>query len=230
MPMKRLILYRIIIFFLLTITLLQAKEKVAVTIKSKGDVKYKKELEKKFKNTLIVGSPLENKDEIAVGEESFASIVFIDDKSMLNIHENTNFVVRRNQKESKIIKRISLEYGRIRANVNKDQRNEFIISTPTSVAAVKGTIFWVISNEEEGDTFFGVEGSVEIRNLISNKTILLAQNEKGTSNLQGDLEKTKISRDELPGEENEEGETKVLRIPFENEEGDIKYLEIYYKE
>ena len=230
MPMKRLLLFRIVILFLLTFIILDATEKVAVTIKSKGDVKYKKELEKKFNKDLAVGAPLENKDEISVGKESFASIVFIDDKSMLNIHENTNFVVRRDQKNSKIIKRISLEYGRIRANVNKDQQNEFIISTPTSVAAVKGTIFWVITNEAEGDIFYGVEGSVEIRNLISNKTILLGQNEKGTSDPQGDLEKSKISKEELPDEEQEDGETKVLRIPFENEEGDIKYLEIYYKE
>lgn len=212
------------------LTTLHANEKVAVTIKSKGEVKYKKEKEKKFDKELIVGAALENKDEISVGGKSYASIVFIDDKSMLNIHENTNFIVRRDRKNSKIIKRISMEYGRLRANIHKDANNEFIISTPTSVAAVKGTIFWVFSDEEDGDTFYGIEGSVEITNLISNKKILLAKNEKGSSSKQGDLDKTAVTEEELPTEESQDGESKVIRIPFENEDGEIKYLEIHYRE
>jgi hypothetical protein len=210
--------------------ILLGNEKVAVTIKSKGDVKFKREEEKEFQKKLDVGQALENKDEVAVGKKSFASIIFLEDKSMLNIHENTNFIVHRDRKNSKIIRRISLEYGRLRANVQKSANKEFIISTPTSVAAVKGTIFWVISDETEGDTFYGVEGSVEITNLISNKKVLLSQNEKGVSNSDGDLEKYKVTQEEMPKDDDETGTSKVIRIPYENDQGEIKHLEIHYKE
>ena len=228
--MKTKNIYKIILISILIFSTLFGNEKVAVTIKSKGIVKFKKETDKKFDKKLQVGSTLENKSEITVGKKSFASIIFIDDKSMLNIHENTNFIVRRDVKNSKIIKRISMEYGKVLANVNKDRNNEFIISTPTSVAAVKGTIFWVISDESDGDTFYGIEGSVEITNLASNKVVILGKNEKGTSTKDGKLDKEPIKPNQVPQAQTQEAETKVIRVQYKNDEGEIKYLEINYKE
>ena len=58
-------------------------------------------------------------------------------------------------------------------NVSKQLENEFSIITPTSVATVKGTNFWLICNGPEGDKFFGVEGSVEIKNIESGRVVLL---------------------------------------------------------
>ena len=121
-----------------------------------------------------------------------------------------------------------MEYGKLKANVNKSKNNEFIIATPTSVAAVKGTIFWIISHRENGDTFYGIEGEVEIQNLITDEKIRLNPNERGRSLVDGTLQKKQFSENQLPDDDNQN--LKKIRIKFQNEEGETKYLEINYEE
>ena len=227
--------YLIIFVLIILISNIGAQtEKIAVALKVGGQVEYKHSDEDEFSKNLKQGSVLQNEDVISTGKQGYAVLVFIDDKSQLTIHENTEFVIQRKQTDSNILKRVSMQYGKIKANVNKQKNDEFIISTPTSVAAVKGTIFWILSDPDQGDQFFGVEGMVEIENLISNRTIMMLQQEKTTSTPDGEIDKEKYEQPDLPGSsssgEGQDTEEKVLRIRFKNAEGEIKYLEIKYEE
>ena len=51
----------------------------------------------------------------------------------------------------------------VRATVTK-QNTDFVIQTPTSVASVKGTDFWLITNPETGDQIIGIEGIIGLTN------------------------------------------------------------------
>ena len=51
-----------------------------------------------------------------------------------------------------------MDVGTIRATVNK-QNSNFVIQTPTSVASVKGTDFWMITDPVDGDLVIGWKGS-----------------------------------------------------------------------
>ncbi|HMA62680.1 MAG TPA: FecR family protein [bacterium] len=232
--MKKINYLIILVLIVLISNMWGQTEKIAVALKVNGTVEYKHSDEDEFSKTLKQGAVLQNEDVISTGKQGYAVLVFIDDKSQLTIHENTEFVIQRKQTDSNILKRVSMQYGKIKANVNRQKNDEFIISTPTSVAAVKGTIFWILSDPDQGDQFFGVEGMVEIENLISNRTIMMLQQEKTTSTPDGEIDKEKYEQQELPGigssGQDEDMEEEVLRIRFKNDEGEIKYLEIKYEE
>ncbi|MCF7886487.1 MAG: FecR family protein [Candidatus Marinimicrobia bacterium] len=208
--------------------------KIAVALKTQGEVLYKHADEDKFNKDVETGTIFQNGDVISTDKDGYAVLVFIDDKSQLTIHENSNFVITRQEENSHILKRVSMEYGKLKATIQKQKDDEFIISTPTSVAAVKGTIFWVISDPKEGDQFYGIEGLIEIRNILSNRVLTLQKMEKSTSTPDGGLEKEKIEDEDVPGttyqDQNGAGEEKVLRLRYKNKEGKIKHLEIIYEE
>ena len=59
--------------------------------------------------------------------------------------------------------------------------------TPTSVATVKGTEFWLICNGPEGDKFLGVEGEVEVKNIESGRVVMLTQDSQVISTGSGTI-------------------------------------------
>ena len=112
------------------------------------------------------GSILDDGDKIRTGKSGFVSIIFIDDKSTLKIKENSEAVITGRRTTKDISKKINMDVGTVRATVNK-QNSNFVIQTPTSVASVKGTDFWLLSDPISGDEVIGLDGIV---NLINNET------------------------------------------------------------
>ena len=136
----------------------------------------------------------------------------------------------------KISKTISLDYGTVKASVTK-QKGEFRIATPTSVASVKGTEWWV-SSDENGDIFIVIDGIVEVENLISGTVQNVGADETATSNPDGSVEVEETEEEDVPddpeteGEEEDSGSTiHELRIRMVNEETNTeKYIIIEYAE
>ena len=69
--------------------------------------------------------------------------------------------------------------------------------TPTSVATVKGTEFWLICNGPEGDKFLGIEGEVEIKNIESGRTVILTEDTQVLSTSNGNISTQNMSIQEL---------------------------------
>ena len=76
--------------------------------------------------------------------------------------------------------------GLLKLDVSKQNDDEFMVITPTSVASVKGTSF-ILKSNEDGDSFFGYEGTFEIRNKESNQIVKLSKNLKVISNNDGSI-------------------------------------------
>ena len=210
-------------------------DNIALVTKSKGNVQYKKNTAATMENKLSMGTPLFSNDLIKTGGDGFAIFVYLDDKSMIKIQKSTEMYVRGSVDKGAIAKELSISNGLFKANIESQKGGDFTIVTPTSVASVKGTEFWVVSKGEEGgDQFFGLSGLIEVRNKKSNRTTRVTKNRTAISRPDGQLETRNTRSGELPVDETEtEGGpggggkaqgTQEIKINFEDDSGNQKTL------
>jgi hypothetical protein len=90
------------------------------------------------------------------------------------------------------------------AHITPGVKTSFRVETPTSVASVKGTQFWTICQAGFGDKFYGIEGIVNILNLITGLEANLAAGQMVASTLNGDLFTLPVDPDEIPPDPDEQ--------------------------
>lgn len=220
---------------LLSMTAL-AQEPIGVIAKSSGTTFHKKFNADEYSPNAIMGTQLKNHDWIKTSDDGFVAIFFLDDKSQLKVKGNSEMEILAAVERGKISKTISLDYGTVKASVSK-QKGEFRIATPTSVASVKGTEWWVES-DENGDVFIVMQGVVEVENLISGTVQNVGQDETATSSSDGSVNVEETNDQDIPedpdddDEEDETGSTiHELRIRMVNEESNSeKFIIIEYSE
>jgi len=204
-------------------------ERIALTLKTRGETSLKRSGEQNFKAGVKPGTSLFNRDQIRTGEDGYAVLVFLDDKSQIKIRENSEMVISGTRTTEAISKQIAMQVGTLKAEVSPQRKGEFVIATPTSVASVKGTVFWVTSDPVMGDVFYGMSGSIEVTNNESGAVIVVGANETGTSTPDGQVSVEATQQGAAPQDEEEEGEaSNVLRIQLQNPQGDIKDIKIEY--
>jgi len=199
---------------------------IAVTTKTKGEVSLRAWDSKDFSD-LKPAKVLNDGDHIQTGRDGFGALVYLDDKSMIKVKENTNFDIIGTRSNEGISKRIKINSGTIKAKIQKGEAGGFIIETPTSVATVKGTEFWLVASSD-GDQVFGIDGFVELLNNISGDIVIVGGNETGTSLSTGDLNVTPTVPEDVPTEQ-EEQEINEFEIEFEGPEGNQKTMKIKYR-
>jgi len=199
---------------------------IAVTTKAKGKVSYCSWDSEDYFN-LLPAKSLNDGDHIQTGDDGFGALVYLDDKSMIKIKENTNFDVLGTKNQGQISKRIKINNGTVKASIQKGEMGGFIIETPTSVATVKGTEFWMVTSSE-GDQVFGLEGTVELKNIISGEIIMIGVDETGTSLQTGEINVAVTDPSKVPTD-NEKQEINEFDIYFEGPNGDQKTMKIRYR-
>lgn len=219
-------------FLAWTVTLLAAPllaaDRVAVGTKVKNTVERRPSGQESF-SSLAPGTILFDRDFVRTGSNAFLLLVYLDDKSMLKIKENTGLEIRGTRQGEGISKRIDMTAGTVKAEVAEQRKGDFVISTPTSTASVKGTSFWLVSDPQEGDQLFGLEGVVELTNLISGIVVTVGAGQTGISSPDGTTDVVTTSPDDVPEDVEEAGEEmKELRIRFKNEDGEERDLIINY--
>jgi len=123
-----------------------------------------------------------------------------------------------------------LDSGTIRAQVGKQKRGNFVIRTSVSVASVKGTDFWLISDQKVGDSVIGLEGIVSLLNQISGETLDVTSGFTGLSSMDGSLQSFKTDPKTIPEDPvGSAGDSKKLIIEFQDASGKKKTLIIDYK-
>lgn len=213
-----------------------AQESVGVIAKSKGTTFHKKFNADDYSPKAIMGTQLKNHDWIKTGKDGFIAVFFLDDKSQLKIKGDSELEILAAVERGKISKTISLEHGTVKATVSK-QKGEFRIATPTSVASVKGTEWWV-QTDENGDVFIVVDGVVEVENLVSGVVQNVGQDQTATSNPDGTVDVVPTEEGDVPDDPDEtedsgEDATNIheLKIRMKNEETNAeKYIIIEYSE
>ena len=203
-----------------------AGEKIAIVTKIVGKAEYvrKKEAPKDLNRGFII----ESGDEILTKRDAFVALVFIDDRSALKIKEKSKIVINGKKNAKKISKKINLNNGTIRAQVNSSR--DFLVQTSVSVASVKGTDFWVISDDKTGDSIIGLEGIVTLLNRISGEKIDIKPGITGMSSKDGSLQSIKSDPKDIPIDLAQSADReKKLEIIFNDSSGKQKKLIIDYK-
>ena len=215
--------------FVILINCFVYSNKIAVATKVKGIAEIMKVGKKDF-NNLRAGSILEDGDKIRTGKSGFVAIIFIDDKSMLKIKEDSEAVITGRKTTKDISKKINIDGGTIRASITK-QNVDFVIQTPTSVASVKGTDFWMIVDELLGDQVIGLEGQVSLVNTETGREVMVTTGMTGNSTPDGQVgvSDTNVSSiPEDPSDSSQEGPSQV-RIYLEGPNGEQKVFIIDYQ-
>jgi hypothetical protein len=207
---------------LIAVTIVLAADPSAIVIRARGDVN----LENR-KADLKRGTKLQDGDKLVTGKKGAAAIKFLDDASLLRIRPNSTCVINTKKEKETVAKNIFVEVGTIFSRVTK-QKTSFRVSTPTSVASVKGTKFWTKQEFKGATWYFGEEGVIEISNDAG--SALVKADETGyvsSRNAKPIVRKTK------PGEKPSFGtEDEILdefEFEFENEEGRTKILKFKVK-
>ncbi|MCH7573627.1 MAG: FecR domain-containing protein [Candidatus Marinimicrobia bacterium] len=139
---------------------------LARVLKSTGTVTLKRRTEATFGTALLAAMQLFNGDAISSGDDGFVSLVFLDDRTLLKIKANSQLEII----ESANTRNIQMQFGTMRSKLDQPLK-DFSVATPNSVASVKGTDFWTVSDATAGvDQFYGIEGFVEVLNTISGLT------------------------------------------------------------
>jgi len=151
--MKKLQQISLILFLLIFSIQGWSAEKIALTLKARGHTSLKRSNEEAFKTGVKPGTALFNEDQIKTGEDGYAVLVFLDDKTQIKVRENSEMTISGARTTEAISKQIAMQVGTLKAEISPQRKGEFIIATPTSVASVKGTVFWCTSDPVMGDGF-----------------------------------------------------------------------------
>ena len=215
----------VILFLMFSIL---SADKIAVATKVKGQVEIVKVGEKEF-SSLKTGLILDDGDKIRTGKSGFVALIFIDDKSILKVKENSEVIINGQRTTRDISKKINLDGGTVRASISK-QNVDFIIQTPTSVASVKGTDFWLIS-DDSGDQVIGMEGLVNLLNIETGQEVNVSNGMTGFSTPDGQVGMTETdiaNIPEDPDDQSAEGSSQ-LKIYLEGPNGEQKVFIIDYQ-
>ena len=184
------------IICLILFSFLFSEQSLAIVTKSNGNVAYKNYLKKEFINTLNAGSELFNNDLVRTGSDGFVKFTYLDDGTTIKINKDSELYIRGQVSNKNINKRINMSNGLIKLDVSKQNQDEFVIITPTSVASVKGTSF-ILDSKEDGDNFYGYEGVVEVLNKESNQVVKLSKNLKIISKPDGMINSEIITQQDV---------------------------------
>tara|TARA_S200000501_G_scaffold172803_1_gene162757 strand:+ start:417 stop:1085 length:669 start_codon:yes stop_codon:yes gene_type:complete len=202
--------------------------KIAVTTKVKGLVEIMPIGKENFAN-LKPGTILSDGDKIRTGSSGFTAIIFIDDKSTLKLKENSEAVITGQRSAQSIAKKINMDVGTVRATVNK-QNSNFVIQTPTSVASVKGTDFWMITDPVDGDLVIGLDGIVTLTNNETGAEVDVTEGTSGSSTPDGDINLEETEESSIPEDPSVQDEQQTeIKIYFEGPNGEQKVMIIEYQ-
>ncbi|MEE2765694.1 MAG: FecR domain-containing protein [Candidatus Neomarinimicrobiota bacterium] len=173
-------------------------EPIAVLAGSHGDVMVKRIGRDRFIEKPTLGVSLNNGDAIKVGPLSYASVMYINDKSVVKLRENTQLQLMDTQNT----RTVDVDFGTTLSKVMKQGRSKtFRVQTPSSVASVKGTEFASIVDPISGvDQFIGKSGNFDVMNMASGQTVSVGPGQKAVSNAVGNLVQAPASPSEYPSD------------------------------
>ncbi|MBT6412954.1 MAG: FecR domain-containing protein [Candidatus Marinimicrobia bacterium] len=220
-------IYKLIVFSVLIFSIAFGN-KIAVATKVKGLVEIMPTGKKDFLD-LKSGTILSDGDKIRTGRTGFAAIIFIDDKSTLKIKGNTEAVISGQRTAASISKKINMDIGTVRATIQK-QNTDFVIQTPTSVASVKGTDFWLITDPVAGDQVIGIDGIISLVNSETGQEVEVTEGMSGISTPDGNIGLKNTDPVSIPDDPSDEQDgPSQIKIYLEGPNGEQKVLVIEYQ-
>jgi hypothetical protein len=118
-------------------------------------------------------------DGIKTGSESYTSIIFQDDGSRVKLDPNTTLTLEATRQQKRLSKKMRLGAGKMWAKVSKKRGTDFEVTTPTSVASVKGTNLGLEEKPWPETHLWVFEGEVQLSN--GTLTIMVSEGQVAVS-------------------------------------------------
>ncbi len=202
----------------------QPAKDIAVVLKSAGQVRVSRAQNSAAENASR-GTRLNSGNVLRTGEGAAAALIFTDDKSILKVRENSKVNIAGQREENGIVKTIKMEFGALWAKVTRSE-TPFKIETPSGVAAVKGTQFYVILDGNGNMIIFCLEGAIELFNKLGK--VLVTAGQTGITS----EDQAPTSRPSSPGEVptwgNEDEQGGKIEIELQDAKGQKKKLILEY--
>lgn len=180
------------------------------------------------------GDMIYSGDQVRTGERSIAIVKFTDN-SILRVREKSELQILGEQKDGALQKNVHLTKGEFSFDIQKQENEKFIFSSPTSVAAIRGTA-GTMMRLDSGDVVVVLEGLVNLLNTLSNTSLDVGPGQTGVSYDDGRI----IVRESTSGESDEarhsvnagngSGKENLLEIDLQDNQGSKKRLRIRYKD
>lgn len=206
--------------------------KIALAVKVIRDVSRKTEAIDW--TTAKKGDLLYSGDQVKTGDRSIAIVKFMDN-SMLRVREKSELKIYGEQKEGKFSKTVQVSRGEFTFDIQKQENEQFTFSSPTSVAAIRGTE-GTMNTSESGDFITIIDGLVNFFNSISNNNVDVGSGQTGISRPDGTIEVRGATQEEIDEARRAleatrgSGAEKELNIQLLDKEGKKKDLRIRYRE
>ncbi len=207
---------------------------MAVILKTKGSVEHGPAGVEAWKPAQQ-GQVLASGDRLRTGSGSEVAILFVDDKSLLKLAEDTEVTLQASAEGRTVSKRVWMGVGDLWAKVTKQDDPHFLVETPTSVASVKGSEFYSRERGDTGNRLHAISGRYAYGNEFGQ--VELGGGFTGSSDGQRPPSSRATRDDELPdfggingyGQLDENGDREI-RIGFRNSEGETRTLIIPLEE
>jgi len=175
------------------------------------------------------GIPLKSGEQIKTGYKSLALILFTDGTGLLRVRENSIMYIYGDREDKKINKNTFIEKGLIGFDINKQDAEEFKFTTPTAVAAIRGTSGYVEVGSDSSTTIVVNHGKIEVQSLVGEKSKAVVEGGSALSiRPDGQILKGVISS-EQSNKFSKTKNTEVRKLLIETEDGTIE-LEFYPEE
>lgn len=175
------------------------------------------------------GEILLSGDQVRTGQKSLALIKFLDN-SIVHVRELSLLTLSSDPVNGTQAKTVQLSGGSVGFNVQKQQNQLFRLTSPTSVASIRGTKGkW--SGGAGQDTLVITEGLVNLRNTVADTSVDVPSGFVGFSNRDGSLSLRRATAQELADANNAAagGTTNELNLELKDSKGNKKELKIRFK-
>lgn len=181
-----------------------------------------------------VGDSLNNQDEIRTRSQSFAAYKYVDNSTTIKVFANSYVLVNASRKDRNLDKNVKVFSGSVFTKVDPKSKGSMKVSTPTTVASVKGTEFLTSVNNDGEVTYIVTKGTVnvEIPDTGENSDVTEGQTAIVDKDLTMSIRDT-TEEDLQTLATAEEGSLddhtpNILRIPMVDKDGNTKIIEIEY--
>lgn len=212
----------------ITTDVLASDQAIAVAVKSKGNVQCQKNTSGSW-NPVAMGETFASGDRIKTADDGLVMLKFMLDGSMVRLKPLSLMTIAGREKsggKDASGNAITVSMGAILFNIEKQSRSgDLLIRTPTSVATIKGTRFWVIVSSDSSTVLACLDGEVQMMSLATEeKRAIRAGNTGLCSRESFTVRKTLLS--DLPEDERIQN----LEFRFKDKENRKRSLKIGFDE
>lgn len=141
------------------------------------------------------GDRLASKDNLRTGPNAFAIVKF-NDNTLLKVRPNSEITISGEIAGNVFSKSVDLSRGGTDFDVNKQEKEKFEFTTPTSVASIRGTNGRFTSSKDSSDYLFINHGLANLFNLISQQSTDVGSGQVGISYHDGRIEVRIMTKEE----------------------------------